>query len=213
MAEFTHDQAANALKKVKDDIAECSVKAPISGMITNKYVNPGELVSPQVLAFVIMQMGMVEVEVNLPEEAFGYISTGNKSFATFDAIPNANIEGVITKIHPTIDPLSRTMKITITINNPDLKIRTGMTARTKIVQKAKENALFIPRTALIHEEDHYVAYRVNSEKVEKLTISTGIIGDDVAEIKSGVEKGDQLVVKGITGLKNGMKIKIVADKI
>jgi len=210
LARFAYDQAVTALKKAKDDLKECGVRAPISGMITNKLVNPGELTGPQVLAFVIMQMGMIEVEVDLPEEVFGYLKTGNKSFVTFDAIPDTMVEGTITKVYPTIDPISRTVKMTITIDNPDLKIRSGMTARTKIVQKAKENALYAPKSAMIPEEGQYIAYKLNSGKVAKITLDIGIIGDDVFEIKKGVTSGERLVVRGITGLRNGMKVKVVS---
>lgn len=209
LANFSYDQSVTALKKAKEDLDECGVRAPISGMITTKMVNPGELTGPQVMAFVIMQMNIIEVEVDLPEEAFGYISLGNIGFVSFDAIPDLTVEGRITKIYPTIDPISRTVKLTLSIDNPKLNIRSGMTARTRIVQKARENTLFAPTSAIIPEEDKYIVYKVNSNTVKKISVAVGIIGDDVFEIKSGADEGERLVVRGITGLRNGMKVKVV----
>ena len=209
LARYSFDQAVTALKKAKDDLEECSVKAPISGMITTKMVNPGELTGPQMMAFMIMQMGTVEVEVDLPEESFGYLIEGKTGYVSFDAIPDTHLEGKITKIYPTIDPLSRTIKIVISIDNPNLKIRSGMTARTRIVEAAIPNALYAPRTALIPIEDQYVVYKVESEQVKRTTVGVGIIGDEVFEIKNGLQLGEQVVVRGVTGLRNGMKVKIV----
>jgi RND family efflux transporter MFP subunit len=209
LARFGYDQAATALKKAGDDLKECGVSAPISGMITMKMVNPGELTGPQVMAFMIMQMGTVEVEVDLPEEAFGYVAIGKKGFVSFDAVPDKTIEGKITMIHPTIDPVSRTVKVTLSIDNPDLAIRSGMTARTRIVEMARENVLYAPKNALIPMEDQYVVYKVDSGKATKTTVVVGIIGDDVFEVKEGLTVEDRLVVRGITGLRNGMKVKVV----
>jgi membrane fusion protein (multidrug efflux system) len=157
-----------------------------------------------------MQMDVVEVEVDLPEEAFGNLKTGNSAFVSFDAIPDAAVEGHITKIHPTIDPVSRTAKITLSIDNPNLKIRAGMTARTKIVQKSKESVVYAPRTALVSEEDHFIVYKVSNNTVKKLKVDIGIVGDDGCEIKNGLAEGDSLVIKGSTGLKDGMAVTVLS---
>ena len=209
LAGYSYDQAATALKKAKDDLEECSVKAPISGMITTKMVNPGELTGSQMMAFMIMQMKTIEVEVDLPEEAFGYVAKGKIGYVSFDAIPDTRLEGKITKIYPTIDPLSRTIKVVISIDNPNLKIRSGMTARTRIVEKARSDALYGPKTALIPLEDQYVVYKIESGKAERTTVKVGIIGDEFFEIKEGLLLGDKLVVRGVTGLRNGMKVNVV----
>jgi RND family efflux transporter MFP subunit len=209
LARFAYDQALTALKKANDDLKECGVRAPIDGMVTTKMVNPGELTSPQAMVFVIMQMGTVEIEVNLPEEAFGYVREGENAFASFDAIPDTAMKGVITKMYPTIDPLSRTIKIVITVDNPNLEIRSGMTARTKIIEIARENSIFAPKAALIPVEDQYICYRINSGKVEKTTVDVGIIGDEVFEVKKGLALGDKVVVQGVTGLRDGMSVKVV----
>jgi RND family efflux transporter MFP subunit len=210
VAKSAYDQASAMLKKSKTDFEECIVKAPITGMVTGKYINPGELTGPHILAFVIMQMSVVEVEVHLPEEVFGNLKTGNIAFVSFDALPDTVVEGYISKIHPTIDPVSRTAKITISIENPNLEIRAGMTARTKIVQRSKETAVYAPRVALIPEEDHFVVYKVIHNSVKKLKVNIGIMGDDVVEIKNGLIEGDTVVVRGTTGLKDGMGVNVLS---
>ena len=209
LARFGYDQAVTALKKAKDDLSECAVRAPISGMITTKMVNPGELTGPQVMAFMIMQMGTIEVEVDLPEEAFGYVTEGKTGLVSFDAIPDTTLEGKVTKIYPTIDPLSRTIKVVISIDNPNLKIRSGMTARTRIVEMARPDALYAPKTALIPVEDEYIVYKVQKGKAQRITVDVGLIGDEVFEIKQGLQEGEHVVVRGVTGLRNGMKVKTV----
>ena len=75
---------------------------------------------------------------------------------------------------------------------------------------ANDIACAAPNAALIPKEDQYIVYKVNSKKVAKITIDVGMIGDDVFEIKGGVAKGDNLVVRGMTGLRDGMRVNVVS---
>jgi len=206
LAQYAYDQALVALKKAERDLKECRILAPISGIITSKYVNEGELTSPQVGAFLIMQMDLVEVKVDLPEEAYGYVKSGNPCLVTVDAFPNETFSGTITMIHPTIDPASRTVKITISLNNKDLKLRAGMTARAKVIQKARDNTISAPKTAFIKGEEGFFIYKMLSGKVKKTDVTIGVHGDGVFEVTKGLAPGDQVVIKGFTGLRDNMAV-------
>ncbi len=206
LAQYAYDQALVALKKAERDLKECRVLAPISGIVTNKHVNEGELTSPQVGAFVIMQMNLVKVEVDLPEEAYGYVESGNPCLVTVDAFPNETFKGIITMIYPTIDPVSRTVKITISLDNEDLKLRAGMTARAKVIQKARDNTISAPKAAFIKGEEGYFVYKMISGKVKKTDVTIGVRGDGVFEVTKGLAPGDQVVIKGFTGLRDNMAV-------
>jgi len=207
LAAYAHDQAVVALKKAERDLRECRVIAPISGVITGKHANEGELTGPQVLAFVIMQMDKVKVEVDLPEDAYGYVKTGNLCRITVDAIPDERFEGTIAMIHPTIDPVSRTVKITISLKNPEVILRSGMTARAKVIQRARENSLYAPEKAFVTGEEGYFVYRLVAGRVQRVPVDSGVHGDGVLEITSGLSAGDQVVIEGLTGLRDGMAVK------
>jgi membrane fusion protein (multidrug efflux system) len=207
LAGYQQDQAAVSFEIARKNLKDCSVAAPISGIVTQVFVNEGEVASPAQLAFVIMKMDTVKVEVDLPEEIFSSIILGNKGIITLDALPDKFFTGEITKIYPTIDPLSRTFKVTITLKNPDLELRSGMTARSKVVQIAREDALSITKTALVQGEEGYFAYRVNTDTVVKSKVVLGIEGDDVFEILDGLNHGDKVVIRGLAGLRDGMKVK------
>lgn len=207
---YQYEQVKVALAIAERNLKECRVTSPISGIVTNKFVNEGELTGPQQVAFVIMQMDKVKVEVDLPEDAFGYMTKGNKSYIEADAIHGEAFEGTITKIYPTIDPLSRTFKITISLSNPEFKLRSGMTARAKVVEKAKNNTTLVPKTSIIRGEKGYHVFRVVSNRIEKTKIHPGIEGTAAIEILEGLSPGDVVVIKGITGLKDGMQVKVTA---
>lgn len=206
LAEYAYDQTVVALKKSERDLRECQVTASIAGVLTGKHVNEGELTGPQVVAFVIMQMDKVKVEVDLPEDAYGYVKTGNPCRVTVDAIPDETFSGVITMIYPIIDPASRTVKITISQDNPALKLRSGMTARAKVIQKARDNALYAPKTAFVTGEEGYFVYRLVSDRVQRVPVEIGVQGDGVFEVTDGLDAGNQVVIEGLTGLRDDMAV-------
>ncbi|MBN1637099.1 MAG: efflux RND transporter periplasmic adaptor subunit [Deltaproteobacteria bacterium] len=207
---YAYNQSVVAVKKTEQDLKECSVIAPIAGIVTNKFVNYGELTGPTASspAFVIMQMDVVKVEVDLPEEAFGYLKIGNQSMVTLDAIQDESFRGKITKVYPTIDPVSRTFKVTISIYNPKLKLRAGMTARTKVIEKAREYSLYTPKSAVMQGETGYFVYKIAGSIVQKSLVGVGIEGDDIFEITAGLSVDDLVVTKGLTGLKDGMEVTV-----
>lgn len=211
LARYQLDQSSVSLETAGRNLRECSVSAPISGIVTDKFVNEGELTAPSQLAFVIMKMDTVKVEVDLPEEIFGLIRHGNTGLITIDAIPDKPFTGTITKIYPTIDPMSRTFRVTITLDNPHLLVRSGMTARARVIQKARQTALSVPKSSLVQGEEGYFIYKLDNDTVKKTLVQLGIEGDSAFEITHGVSSGDRVVIKGIAGLTDGMRVKIAGE--
>jgi len=208
LAGYQYEQAKSALDVALRNLRECSVTAPISGLVTRKMVNPGELTGPTQLAFVIMDMDTVKVEVDLPEEIFHSLKPGGGGMITFDALPDKSYTGEITRIYPTIDPASRTCKVEFSLKNPGLDLRSGMTARVRVVEKTRDSTLSVPKSALIQGEQGYFVYRIPADTVERTPVTLGIEGDLVFEITEGVSAGDKVVTTGLTGLRNGMRVKI-----
>lgn len=208
LARYQYDQAVVSREIARRNLRECRVSAPISGIVTKKEVNAGELVSPAQFAFVIMKMDMVKVEVDLPEEVYRSLAEGNKALITLDAIFDKSFTGTITKIYPTIDPVSRTCKVTISLENPELNLRDGMTARSTVIQKTRETALSVPKSAVVQGEQGYIIYIINADTVKRTPVKLGIEGDTVFEVMEGVSAGDKVVTKGLAGLRDGMEVRI-----
>ncbi len=208
LARFQYNQAVTARSIAKRNLRECRLEAPFSGVVTAVTANEGELTGPQMQAFVMMDMSTIKVEVDLPEEIYSLIRTGNSGTITVDAVPGQSFEGTITKIYPTIDPVSRTFTATITLENPGLKLRSGMTARSRVVQMVRNDALAVPGDALIRGEDSYIVYRVRDDIAERCPVSLGIGGDALFEVTGGLSEGDRVVLRGLAGLKSGTRVRI-----
>ena len=207
LARYQYDQAEAGVRIARQNLAECQIRTPIKGIVTHKIPNQGELVG-QDIAFVIEDMDIIKVEIDLPEEAYSLISCGNPAKVTADATGGEAFEGSVTRINPTVDPLSRTFKVTVTVRNPDLKLRTGMTARTSLVLKAREKTLNIPAAGLLKSDQGFFVYVAENGTARKVAVKTGIQTESVTEITSGLAENDLIVVKGHTGLKDGLELEI-----
>ncbi|HEY9161864.1 MAG TPA: efflux RND transporter periplasmic adaptor subunit [Desulfomonilia bacterium] len=207
--QFVMDKANAELANAKKNVSECRVVSPISGIVTSKFVNEGELTAPQspTPAFVVENMNRVKLEIDLSEDAFGYLEVGNKCIVTVDAIPDKSFEGTISKIFPSINSVSKTFKVTITIENPDLKLRSGMTARAQIVQKARNDAVNAPKVAFLPGEEGFYVFKISGGKVIKTPVKIGIEGNDSYEVLNGLVPGDYVVVEGQVGLSDGLMVK------
>jgi len=208
LAQYAYEQAVIAHKTAERNLKECVISAPIPGIIASRHVNEGELVGPQTLAFVIMQIDKIKVEVDFPENAYSHMATGHACKITVDALPQDQCEGNIIRVNPTINPLSRTVKVTIGLDNPGLKLRPGMTARTEVIQTARTNVLMVPKSAILKGEEGWLVYRISGDTVEKASVGLGVEGDNAFEVTDGLSAGDQVVTKGLTGLRDGMPIRI-----
>lgn len=206
LAEYAYRQSRVALKKAQRNLKECRLTAPISGIVTDRHVNEGELTGSHIVAFVIMQMDQVEVAVDMPEDAYRHIRAGNRCQVTVDALPDDTFSGAITRIHPIIDPASRTAKITVTLDNPRLRLRSGMTARAKVIQQVRDKALQAPAAAFVKGEEGYFVYKYMSGRVKRTPVAIGVRGDGITEIIAGPESGDQIVIDGLVGLRDGMAV-------
>jgi membrane fusion protein, multidrug efflux system len=207
--QFIMDKVNAEVANARKNVSECRVASPISGIVTSKFVNEGELTAPQspTPAFVVENMNRVKLEIDLSEDAFGYLEIGNKCIVTVDAIPDKSFEGTISKIFPSINAVSKTFKVTIVIENSDLKLRSGMTARAQVVQKARNDAVYAPKVAFLPGEEGFFVFKVSGGKVIKTPVKTGIEGNDAYEVLDGLVPGDYVVIEGQVGLSDGLMVK------
>jgi membrane fusion protein, multidrug efflux system len=205
---YQMEQAIAQVDNAKKAVYECKVVSPISGIVTSKFVNEGELSAPQspMPAFIVENMTKVKLEVDLSEDAFGYLDEGNKCIVTVDAIPDRTFEGVVTKIFPSVNAVSKTFKVTITLDNTDFKLRSGMTARAKVVQKARNDAIYAPKAAFLQGEEGFYVFKLSGNKVKKSPVKIGIEGDETYEVINGLQPGDFVVVQGQVGLSDGTDV-------
>ena len=191
--------------------------APIDGIITGKYQNDGEIFSmapnPMIgkAAIVsVMQINPVKVFINVSESYFPEIKEGMKAKIRLDIYPEEEFTGKIYRIHPTIDPMTRTFTIEIIMDNNSLRLRPGMFARIELIIGEK-SANLVPSLAVLKQtgtNERYVFVYKEGKAIRK-TVQVGRLYDDQVEIESGIDPGETLIISGQRKLLDGTQVEII----
>ncbi len=209
-AEARVKEAKAAFKELKVIYKEHDIFATISGVVTDRYLDPGSFSNPAVPILRIADEKKLKLLAGVSESAFYKIKKGMKITFYTDACPGKIFSGKVFKIYPVLNPETRTVKLEIHVQNDKLVLRSGMFAHVR-VNLGEKNALAVPLDGLIKMSGtgSYYAFTISHGKAHLRNLKTGIIRNNSAEILSGLKQGDKLVIKGQRELKDGVSVKIV----
>ncbi|WP_456096802.1 efflux RND transporter periplasmic adaptor subunit [Porphyromonas sp.] len=207
------EQAKSAVDQAKlayGNAAENTVlRSPISGFVTAKNYDNGDMTSPQLPVVVIQQIAPVKAVIGVSEQYYSYLKKGAAATLSVDALGEETFSGVVTNIFPTLDPVTHTVSTEIEVANKDLKLRPGMYARVHLDFGTKE-ALTVPDKAIVRQAGsgaRYV-YVFSGGKAVYRAIELGQQQSDLYEVVSGLNAGDQVIISAPSNLKNGLSVKL-----
>ena len=207
------EQAKSAVDQAKlayGNAAENTVlRSPISGFVTAKNYDNGDMTSPQLPVVVIQQIAPVKAVIGVSEQYYSYLKKGAAATLSVDALGEETFSGVVTNIFPTLDPVTHTVSTEIEVANKDLKLRPGMYARVYLDFGTKE-ALTVPDKAIVRQAGsgaRYV-YVFSGGKAVYRAVELGQQQGDLYEVVSGLNAGDQVIISAPSNLKNGLSVKL-----
>lgn len=207
------EQAKSAVDQAKlayGNAAENTVlRSPISGFVTAKNYDNGDMTSPQLPVVVIQQIAPVKAVIGVSERYYSFLKKGAAATLSVDALGEETFSGVVTNIFPTLDPVTHTVSTEIEVANKDLKLRPGMYARVHLDFGTKE-ALTVPDKAIVRQAGsgaRYV-YVFSGGKAVYRAVELGQQQGDLYEVVSGLNAGDQVIISAPSNLKNGLSVKL-----
>ena len=204
------NSARAALDAAENSLGYTTVYAPISGYISTKNTNVGQMASPGVEIFSIKNTSTVNAQLNVAESVIPKVSVGAKAIVNVKSI-DSSVEGVVTIASPTKNPQTGMYNVSIAIENPEDVLKDGMFADITLTISDAVDALIIPSDAILEDENgqKYVFVADDGVAVKK-EIVVGIITEEYTEILKGVQEGDKVIVSGKEYLSDeNSKIKIV----
>lgn len=194
---------------------KASIKSPINGTVIKKFLDEGSQVEPsvnpmmRVPVIMVANIDTVKVLVNVSEKYLGKLKEGAEARVKVDAYPDEVFLGKITRIAPLVDLATRTAEVEIEISNEGHRLKPGMFARVNIILEKKENALIVPIKAVLNENNRKFAFVANSSIAHRREVKTGIYQKDSVEIIEGLNEGEDVIIEGNYGLKDGAKVEII----
>lgn len=215
-AELERDRAALAAAQASVDglrtrLGFASVRAPTGGVITEKRVEAGDVVSGQARLFTIADVSTLVVRVQVSELDISGIRQGQSVTVTFDALGGTMFNGSVRRIFPAADSASRMVPVEVALSGSAVnRLRPGYLARVTVKLGERPGLIVAPVSAVVGARDARAVYVVREGKVERRPVRLGQASGSVVEILEGLSVGDSVVVVGADRLRDGEAIRIVA---
>jgi len=218
---------ATRIEQAQQNVDNCVIRAPFSGVIVSKDAQVGEMVSPNSAGggftrtgiATIVDMNSNEIEVDVNEAYIARVQPGQKVSATLDAYPDWQIPSHVRTIIPTADRQKATVKVRISFDKldprilPDMGVKVAFLSAEPSRQKSRNQEqapaakAIIPKSAVHGDGDASYVFAVRDGKLERRAVSLGrgVAGD--VEVIAGVNAGDELVVSDAGNLRDNQKVE------
>lgn len=193
----------------KNLMENTSLVSPISGVITARNYDNGDMYASANPVLTVEQITPVKLMINVSETYFTKVKKGAPVAIKIDVYGDQEFQGIISLVYPTIDPQTRTFPVEIKLPNKDQKVRPGMFARATLNFGTQDNVV-VPDLAIVKQPgsgDRYV-YVYKDGKVYHNKVELGRRMGAEYELKSGVDNNAQVVVAGQVRLVDGMEVEI-----
>jgi membrane fusion protein (multidrug efflux system) len=206
VATVAQSEAAVALAQASLD--QTTVIAPFDGVVATRALTPGAFSTPQT-PIMTLTSGSVEIHVTVEEARLAQVQPGLGVNLTVPAFPEVTFPANIVTVAPTGDARAHTFDAKIVPTNPDARLMPGMFAQVQVIAQQKPDAILVPKEAVVQQGNNQVVFVNDNGRAAQRPVQIGIIDLKSAEVLGGLAEGEQVVVVGQTGLRDGAAIRVV----
>lgn len=201
------------LEQAKLELEYTRVRAPISGVITERHIKKGNLLPMNFAVYKIVNFETLQAVINVPEDKWNLFKPELEVKLIFNNI-SEEVKGSILRIEPGVNSSTGTFKVVIeidkTIENQKVGLRPGLFGKTLIILDKRENVPLISKNALIREDKNSYTYVVTGDNtVEKINLKLGFEMDESVEITEGLTGGEKVITTGKNNVSPDSKVNIV----
>lgn len=206
--EYESQKAAYELARLKVEYSQ--IKAPISGVVSQRMIKVGNMVNTDEEVFKITDFDPLLAVLHVPEHEMNKLRKGQEAVINVDAVKGRTFTGKVLRISPVVNPETGTFKVTIAIKDESNQLKPGMFGRVRIVYDTRDNALMIPKEAVMNEDGSSSVYVINDKLVFRRTIQTGYVNGANIEVTNGLQDGDSVVTIGQNSLQDSALVQVVS---
>lgn len=209
-AKTTRTQASIALQLAKKRLRDATIKAPIDGIVSQRFLDLGGMAVPTAPLFEIVDIDTVKASADVIEAHLSQLTLDQQAIINIDGI-NTPISGKIVYISPTLQPMQRTAKVEFHIDNVDGTLKPGMFAKVTVPVEVHTDAILVPRVSLIEDAETKTqnVFVVEAGMSQRRPVEIGLSRGGKVEIVSGLNEGESVVVAGQHSLKVGESVTVV----
>ena len=205
------EAARVSLALARLELSYTNIVAPINGVVAQRMVKPGNLISLNAPVFRIVDNSRLEAVLNVPEREMAVLKPGMPLRMAVDAIPGQVFEGKVDRVSPVVDSGTGTFRVVCAFAGNET-LRPGMFGRIEVIFDQRQNILTIPRVALLEDEGETAVYVVRADKAARVPVKLGYTTGEFAEIISGVKEGDRVITAGKVAVRDGTEVQVLGAK-
>ena len=203
-------QAQASVDLAKKMLSYAKIVAPIGGTISKRNLDAGNIVAPTIPICEIVDMRLVKAVVYVIESDLPKVEVGREVSISVDSWDEP-FSGRVAEVSPVLDVSSRSAKVEIVLSNPDLRLKPGMFSKVTIPLQIRKEVIILSKSAIVGNiaSGEYSVFIIDSSISARRQIELGLSKGDIAEIRSGLSIGEQVVISGQHSLKDGDRVRIV----
>lgn len=193
-------QAEASLQQAQLNLNNATITAPFDGVVASVGANVGEQIGSGTTMFTLIDPHAVRVDVTVAETDITRVAIGKPATITFDALPNQSFDGKVIAISPTATVQQGVVNylVSISFDPGNTNLPAGLTATATIITDQKDNVLMVPNRAIrLSGRNRVVDVLVNGQEQTR-QVQIGMSNDQFTEITSGLNEGDQVLIKATT---------------
>ena len=215
-AKANFDAARARVNEAEAQLSKKVIRAPFNGKLGLRLIDQGEYIGTGTPIVEINMLNPIYVDYTLSEKELPRVARGYDVIATVAAVPESTFKGEVSAINTSVNPETRTVRIRATLENQDNLLRPGMFATVSTQQPEEREVVTVPRTAISYNTygDFVFVVEENDDGqliVNRRTVQTGDTRDGRVAVIEGLQKGEQVVSKGLLRLRAGQRVEIQDD--
>ena len=202
------EQARAGLKSAQEAYQQTLIKSPLSGVVTARGVNPGEMASAAMPVLTVVNLDKVVVQANVSENQVNELKPNQEVLVKISAVSGEPLTGVITNIALASDPQTRAYPVKIQIENSEHLLKPGMFAEVQLTRE-REKSLLVPREAVLVGVERTTVWVIEDSTAKMREVTVGPSDGKQIVVTSGLEAEEQVVISGQDNLSDGVAVRVV----
>jgi len=207
-------QAKLQLEAAEIAVADCALTAPVSGYLEKRLAEKHEFANPEVPVAILTELDSLKVRASVADRSLSMLEVGKPARLRSSAWPDRFFEGRIARVSMAADLATHTLPIEIEVANPDLALRPMMVVNVEIEKESVEEHIVVPMNAVMRDGAmRTICFVVGTDmagdaSAETRTVTLGRLVGDRVEVRSGLRKGDRVIVYGQHFLQEGDAVRV-----
>jgi membrane fusion protein, multidrug efflux system len=196
-------QNDSRLQELRINLQNTQVVSPVDGFVGKRSVDPGAMVNTNTAIASVVDISKMRLVANVVEKDLRMVSVGDTAVVEVDAYPGEKFNGKIARVAPVLDPATRTAAMEVEIPNGDYRLKPGMYARINLTVEEHDNALVMPKTAIVDYQNQRGVWVPNAnERAMFVPLKLGIESTEQIEVLGGMDEGAKFVNVGAAAVRN-----------